>query len=80
MRREVGERARPQSHLSGLPRDKAGHDARGGRRGGWRELAHSLPCGNDDVPPPHADLRPWSRAGVAQGSPGDASLADASSQ
>lgn len=65
VRREVGERARPQSHLSGLPRDKAGHDARGGRRGGWRELAHSLPCGNDDAPP----LMLTSDHGVVPGSP-----------
>lgn len=65
VRREVGERARPQSHLSGLPRDKAGHDATGGRRGGWRELAHSLPCGNDDAPP----LMLTSDHGAVPGSP-----------
>lgn len=41
----------PQSHTSGLPSDKAGHDATKRRRGDWKEMAHSLPCGSDATPP-----------------------------
>lgn len=77
VRREVGERVCPQSRMSGLPSDKAGHDATGRRRGDWKERAHTPPCGNDDTPPLTLTCEAssqWSRAGGRSEQPRDESL------